>query len=319
MVFTASIRDHVLHLDIKFNTLQFKLESIEALLDGIDQSLHKLDEVIDSKTDESELCLPLNSVSSDNAPVILFAPVEGNLNDYKHLVTAIGEERSVWGVLSPHAVAAVDDFYSIEEMAAQQIRSVAKKIDPTSTLVLVGWSMGGILATEFARFWTGSVRLVLLDSNPYPPKLENNPYSLDRLMRLCHTMKIDTKALIDARVDYAQGKQSLENIHSVALKLKLIDERIQLEALDGQLQLIHKNFVSASRYSPGLYSEEVLMLRATQTLETSDEGSILHQEGFVSLYPQCNWVEVDSNHFEMVNEKHASKIADQIKQYISNI
>lgn len=99
-------------------------------------------------------------------PVFLIHPTGGELICYRPLLRRLDEDWRVLGICAP-PIAAPDEVVTIEDLAASHVEHVLS-VRPDGDCVLVGWSMGGVLAFEMARQLVKAGRrvdrLVLVDS-----------------------------------------------------------------------------------------------------------------------------------------------------------
>jgi len=88
---------------------------------------------------------------------------------YRKLATKLSRERSILGIQSRLECGANSEFASLEEMASAYAR-IIDDYQPTGTIRLLGFSLGGFIASLMARQFHQSGRdvsfLGLIDSNP---------------------------------------------------------------------------------------------------------------------------------------------------------
>ncbi|MFM9379675.1 non-ribosomal peptide synthetase [Pseudomonas sp. UV AK001] len=80
-------------------------------------------------------------------PLVLIHPVGGHLVSYQPLINALSMKFDIYGLQCP-AIEQIPD--TLEALARHYLDQLSAEIDIQRTY-LVGWSMGGIIATEMAR------------------------------------------------------------------------------------------------------------------------------------------------------------------------
>ena len=86
------------------------------------------------------------AAGAQQAPIVLFHPIGGNLLGYRSLVSSL-DSASIWGVRAP---AEGDVTSSLEHLVARYLEELEDRA-PLNDCTLVGWSFGGVLAFEAAR------------------------------------------------------------------------------------------------------------------------------------------------------------------------
>jgi thioesterase domain-containing protein len=102
-------------------------------------------------------------------PLYCIHPSGGDIGIYRKMATRISADFSVWGIQSRLLCGAKTEMASLEEMAVEYCRLINAH-QPTGNLRLLGFSLGGFLASLMAREFEKSSRVVsflgLIDSNP---------------------------------------------------------------------------------------------------------------------------------------------------------
>ena len=106
---------------------------------------------------------------TNNSPLFCIHPSGGDIGIYRKLATKLDRSRSIWGVQSRLQCGAPTEMSSLEEMANEYSRIVERQ-NPKGSIRLLGFSLGGFLATLIAKNLHQSGRHVsflgLIDSNP---------------------------------------------------------------------------------------------------------------------------------------------------------
>lgn len=103
------------------------------------------------------------------APLFCLHQSGGDVGIYRKLTTKLDRSRAIWGIQSRLQCGADNEFASLEEMAEEYTRMVVSQ-NPTGSIRLLGFSLGGFLASLMARNLHQSGRHVsflgMIDSNP---------------------------------------------------------------------------------------------------------------------------------------------------------
>ena len=102
-------------------------------------------------------------------PLYCIHPSGGDIGIYRKMATRLSSECAVWGVQSRLLCGAKTERASLEEMAAAYCHLINEH-QPTGTIRLLGFSLGGFLASLMAQEFQKLSRVVsflgLIDSNP---------------------------------------------------------------------------------------------------------------------------------------------------------
>ncbi|MGH8557739.1 MAG: thioesterase domain-containing protein, partial [Methylococcales bacterium] len=104
--------------------------------------------------------LPLNTTGLEYN-LFCFHPLGGLVNDFNPLAEHLEGRVSVFGLQSCLLAGADKEFGSIEEMAAEYVRSILEQ-QPAGSYYFLGFSFGGLVALEAARMLTAQGRPVAL-------------------------------------------------------------------------------------------------------------------------------------------------------------
>lgn len=96
----------------------------------------------------TQLIVPLNT--SDAYPLFCFHPVGGQVVFYKALAKRMSQRYHVYGIRAVGLYGEAQPLDSVETMANTYLPEI-QKIQPKGPYLLVGWSMGGLIAFEIAR------------------------------------------------------------------------------------------------------------------------------------------------------------------------
>ena len=105
----------------------------------------------------------------DKAPLFCIHPSGGDVGIYRKLVTRLAPNRPVFGIQSRMLCGAECEFSSVQEIASVYAEIIKTK-QPHGVIRMIGFSLGGFIATLIANELTAAGRTVsflgLIDSNP---------------------------------------------------------------------------------------------------------------------------------------------------------
>ena len=123
---------------------------------------------------DAAVALGLNQVvtlrsQGDQSPLFCLHPSGGDVGIYRKLVTRLKPNRPVFGIQSRMLCGAANEMASLDEIA-KAYSNMNRAKHPRGPVQLVGFSLGGFLATLIAQELAASGRVVsflgLIDSNP---------------------------------------------------------------------------------------------------------------------------------------------------------
>jgi amino acid adenylation domain-containing protein len=131
----------------------------------------RLDELAAAPRDHDEV---LTTLRSGSEPVlVLIHPVGGQLLCYRPLLDALSSEHACVGI----AAAPADAEQSLPALATRYVDALQQAL-PGKPLVLIGWSMGGVLAYEMARRLRARgepvAKLIAIDAMPFAADEDNH-------------------------------------------------------------------------------------------------------------------------------------------------
>ena len=127
-----------------------------------------------SELPKGELLSGLNQLvtlrdKGNQTPLFCIHPSGGDVGIYRKLVTRLAPDRPVFGIQSRMLCGAACEFSSLHEIATTYAEIIKTK-QPYGDILLVGFSLGGFIATLIAEQLQAAGRTVsflgLIDSNP---------------------------------------------------------------------------------------------------------------------------------------------------------
>ena len=105
----------------------------------------------------------------DQPPLFCIHPSGGDIGIYRKLVARLAPNRPVFGIQSRMLCDAASEFSSLHEMASAYAE-IIKTTQPNGAILILGFSLGGFIATLIAEELRAAGRTVsflgLIDSNP---------------------------------------------------------------------------------------------------------------------------------------------------------
>jgi len=108
-----------------------------------------LAELVSAPAAGDDLLVPVQPVGG-RPPLFALHPAGGEVLVYRELAAALGSDQPVIGVQSRAVRTGLDEHPSVEAMAADYARAV-RRHQPAGPYLLLGWSMGGVVAVSVAK------------------------------------------------------------------------------------------------------------------------------------------------------------------------
>jgi amino acid adenylation domain-containing protein len=244
-------------------------------------------------------------------PLFCIHPIGGNILEYHSLATYLGNQRSIYGLQSQGLDGLQPPLNRIEDMASQYIQELLT-VEPNGPYLLLGYSLGGLIAFEIAQQLQAQGKQVdflglldipapTIDVNSVRPSLLksvslhiSNLWQLDRSERLKY---------ITDRFDR---------------RLKKTDERefmvrgiSELSSMPHLLDLIDRNFQADRDYHPQVYRGDVYLFRCRVQ---SMEYALCQDLGWSKLVAGNLSVQhIPGNHHRLLKEPNIRFVAEQLK------
>jgi polyketide synthase PksJ len=258
-------------------------------------TISKLAKAIEVKSVAASSLIKLKNGTEDR-PLFLFHPIEGNVLCYRTLTETLKCTNSIYGIK-----AAYSDARSIEELASRYIIDI-RKVQPKGPYYLLGSSFGGIIAYEIARQLKASgdsiELLCMLDIiRPGHPSL---PTCNDALLVHLHEL-LEGKPVTP---DEVKSNRLMEIMRLGALPLE------EQQKIYDQIKL---HLHALSKYKPGSYDGRVLFFQAKDRFFRNNDlclGSTWKEvvKGEVEVH------EIPGSHINMMASPHVENLADLIEK-----
>jgi thioesterase domain-containing protein len=213
-------------------------------------------------------------------PLFCVHPVGGGAAHYAHLASALGAERSFYGLqgLDPD-----ESFIDLEERAARLVKAV-REVQPRGPYLLGGWSFGGLVAFEMAQQLRDQgeaiALLALLDPMlpggyegrvlPVNSEAENLAHLIQQIGELVGWHYGGLREAIDNKEHPQQVYRSLRERQILPPELGFADMVTWLRALKDKLH-------TAFRYKPRRYEGKITLFRPEERYQQDcrAQGSFL--------------------------------------------
>lgn len=101
----------------------------------------------------TKLISPLNNASADTYPLFCIHPVGGQTIFYNALAKQLENKYQAYGIRAIGLYGEANPLSSVEEMADIYQKNI-REIQPHGPYLLLGWSMGGLIALEIAQLFS---------------------------------------------------------------------------------------------------------------------------------------------------------------------
>lgn len=230
----------------------------------------------------------------EGPPLYCFHPQGGSAAVYGRLAAHIGRDHLVYGLQSIGLVAGHEPDRTVAAMAHRYADALAAHRNDDA--VLLGYSMGGVLALETARLLGGRGRVVLVDCDPlYAPRPGGGPW---------HTL-VRQVLNIDLPVEPLDGMpvpRALETVRTAGARQGRIPARMSLDRLNRMLEVCQANESAAADHVPMPYPGTVHVVRSAGATPDADVWDAFADRAVVSV------VEVD--HHDIVDRRGAPAVAE---------
>ncbi|MEH2191209.1 MAG: condensation domain-containing protein [Nostoc sp.] len=255
-------------------------------------------------------------------PLFFVHPVGGNVLCYYQLAHHLGIDQPFYGLQSLGLYGESQPYTRIEDMATHYIEAL-RVVQPQGTYLLGGWSMGGIVAFEMAtqlQKQGDRVALLALIDSP-APIFRNKPIDFDEdsdakiLANLASDMAHSAGKKPSIFYDDLQQLEPDEQLNYFLEQAKianLLPPDVSIQQLRGLLQVFKSNIQAMLKYTPQVYSDQIILFRARDSVE---ENNLTLGWDELSSEP-VEIITVPGDHYTMLSLSHIQTLKERLKFYL---
>jgi thioesterase domain-containing protein/non-ribosomal peptide synthetase component F len=283
------------HIELRLSDLihESSLESFSRFFD----SKITISAVLDIPTLTLSL-IPLRK-NGIQKPIFFFHGVGGNILNYVPLTRHIDPDYPVYALQSQGIDGSAPLKTSIEEMASAYIREM-RTVSPHGPFILVGGSMGGLIAFEVAQQLISQgdqiERLVLLDT--FGPDVNIQKYDKNErsfLKNVSISLRYRAQTIVTRIQKFLYQGLGLQ----VPLEIRLFEAEVS-------------NYKALWKYRPKKYSGNIALIRAK--MKSSGWYSDPHMGWSKTILGQINMTEIEGEHHSFIESPQlGNALAQQLQ------
>lgn len=264
---------------------------------------------------------PISIVSSGTGlPLFCIHPVGGNILCYADLAQEFEGERPVLGLQARGLDGEAEPLSSIPEMAAEYLSQI-KTVQTSGPYLLMGWSMGGMIAFEIARqleLLDEPVRLLGMVDTPAPqdPKsatanqLDEAQMLVDFLRDLSGSPTPDLLPVSTNELRQLPIAQQHERIFAAAQQMKLLPQDFREETFFALIKVFRANAQAMLSYIPEEIRGNICLFQAQEAIE----GFSNSYSAWAALTKgQLENIPIPGNHFDLIYPPHVKIFVSVLK------
>ncbi|GAA1988206.1 alpha/beta fold hydrolase [Catenulispora subtropica] len=244
--------------------------------------------------------IPLRASGRLNA-VYCFHAVAGTLTRYSVLAEHLSDRFDVYGLQARGLREGESPQKTIESMGAAYLEAIQAS-GGIEKAVLVGYSLGGLLAYEVARQSGHQGPLFLIDADAGVELQTDFGYPVRSLVRNALRLDLDIDMLLRMTTD-----DRAQAIWSAAVDSGALPQETGPDQVHRMLRMYDVMLDAARNYVVAPSSVDVVVLRAA-----AEEG-LAADLGWTGLARTVTVHDVPADHYHITGEPHAATIADVIK------
>ncbi|MBI4526099.1 MAG: SDR family NAD(P)-dependent oxidoreductase [Deltaproteobacteria bacterium] len=279
-------------------------------------------------TRPSPACLVPLRASEARPPLFCIHPAGGQISIYKDLVERLPPGQAVYGIESRHLDGSNENHHSIEELAREYARLIAREQLP-GPYCLLGFSLGGFIAMAMASVlegWGREVAFVgLVDcdlkwADPSPSKellLRNLIIEMYGLIyrESGAVQSLETKRLLDeaaklsAEILSSSGEQRIEAIIGWLMEREYTFKDIPRAILKEYLASFDNHITLIADFHPRMIQAPLILWWARDSLSALD-GSKWHW----GQYTTSEMIErtIEGNHYSVMYPPAVAALAEEL-------
>jgi thioesterase domain-containing protein len=275
-----------------------------------DVTVERLAALVRARRERSDERLVLMQPEGSGAPLFALVPAGGTLACYVALAEALGRERPFYALQPRGTLQEASAAPTVEQMARADLEEL-RRVQAEGPYLLVGWSMGGLVAYEIARLLREAGQevalLAVLDAGV--PEAHDTPRDATEMaveLGAAH-LGVELSQLPDA-----PGEQRLEALLELARQRGLLAHEVDLRWVRWLIDGYRIAVAATQRYRPRPFPGRLVLLRAADhsidAEETLGWGALA--QGGVDLH----WV--PGTHETLVHAPHVQALAERLRACI---
>ncbi|WP_321968470.1 thioesterase domain-containing protein, partial [Burkholderia cepacia] len=230
--------------------------------------------------------------------IFLIHGAGGEIGYFNDLATTLRQQYRVFGIQSPAAVGKCDMPKSLKDLAEYYRLEVLKQMP--GPYLLVGWSMGGVIALEMAKKNNQLLQGVVLVDTHRPKKVS-----------IWQELDFERQAneVIKGRISRSGGNQNWDVSPEISVQESNLIGQVSTRLADrikGDVRL-------AATFAPGKISCPVYLCEAEEGRAFADRSGLLEVSDQFKAVKR-----IGGNHFTILNKENASDIAQFISSILTN-
>jgi len=249
-------------------------------------------------------------------PIFIAHGVGGNVLEFFELVRKIQSPRPIFGLQAKGTDGLEEPSSAIEEMAKSYVKAV-KGIQDHGPYILIGYSFGGLVALEMARYLSASgekiALLMMIDSYPSLSRV-----SLKQRMRVYyrkarHHASIARGSPLSEAISYAfHGSKRVE--YASQAQRKNADDRASLGiSFTPEMERVREcASIALRQYVPRYYGGRIKFVRASVCLHFPDDPAKIWVANDFELEA------VPGDHYQILT-RHSEELAAVINRHLREL
>ena len=263
---------------------------------------------------------PLVNIRSEGqgAPLYLIHPISGDMLIYGEMIKHLPETRLLFGLESLGLEGSAEPLRRVEDMATAYLDAIEAQ-NQKAPIVLVGASLGGIIALEMMRLLVARNRraaCVLLDCTLALCGAEPKPDQI--ALTFCRLLDHPVEIKMNRTLDHFTGldeNDHVEHILEAARTAGMVSSEREARHLRRRFAVFKANYEAACAYKPRSFAAKPLLLLAEDDLANPALASVA-----ATYEPYGIAVEtgtIPGNHFNMMMDPNVAVLAQKLERAIT--
>ncbi|HEY0603581.1 MAG TPA: amino acid adenylation domain-containing protein [Herpetosiphonaceae bacterium] len=251
-------------------------------------------------------------------PLFLIHPGGGQVLAYSRLVELMPHDQPIYGLQSS-GLGGTTVHTTIEQMASAYLAAI-REIAPHGPYLLGGWSLGGLIALEMAqqlrRTGERATLVAMIDTYAPLPEEQAAPESVDEtdLLRMfIQDLGLDLPDSDSPAAD--NPADQLDASIQQAIQLGKLPSTLNPGDIRDLFTIFKTNYHAMLRYHPQSYTEDVLLIRASETSDPrvpEDRGWRHWIRGRLTIH------QAPGSHFTMLRQPLGEHVAALLSRYLAD-